>query len=531
MFSAPQRPPSAIATTSTPAFKPLASAMARALPGGLLLATGLLLAPTVMAATYQVSTNTDSGAGSLRDAIAQANASVGVADTITFAANVTGTITLTSGNLQVTDPLAIQGPGAAVLTVSGAGIAVNAVSMGGSATTMTSSRGGVFSFEGPYSENSPSLQGGAMSTMAATASSISGLTISGGHAYSGGGIHADDVDLAVDHCVVTGNSANYYGGGIWAEGDYSLTVLDSVISNNTAEVGGGLGTNGSVLAIERSTIEGNSATGTGDYGGGGIYIHNDNDHALTLDASTVSGNSSGTNGGGIFIRHSGATISNSTIAGNTAALFSGGGIYTFSDPSYYAITISNSTVTGNSAPLGGGVSVNSYGYYGSYGSVSSSNSVIAGNLATTDPDLFTDSDSVFVIDHSLVKDAGAATLTDNGGNVFATDPLLGPLQNNGGPTLTRLPLTGSPLIDAGDPAFTGPPNTDQRGTGFARIVNGVVDIGATEYAAAAPPVVTQTIPVPGLGDAGKLGLGLLLGLAGLAVARRRRDPLAPMKSG
>ncbi|MDN5924749.1 MAG: right-handed parallel beta-helix repeat-containing protein [Xanthomonadales bacterium] len=526
MSSAPQQPPSTTTTATMPVLKPLTSAMARALPGGLLLAAGLLLAPSVMAATYPVSNNNDSGAGSLRDAIGQANASVGVADTITFAPNVTGTITLTSGNLQVTDPVDIQGPGAAVLTVSGAGIGAS-LTMGSSATTMAVSDGGVFSFESPYSGNgSASLQGGAMSTLAATASSISGLTISGGYANEGGGIYVDNTDLTVDHCVVTGNSASNQGGGIWVEGYYNttqtLTVLDSVISNNAAEVGGGLGTNGSVLTIQRSSIEGNSATATSYYGGGGIYIHNDSSNALTLDASTVSGNHSGTTGGGIFIRHSSATISNSTIAGNTAATYSGGGIYTNSDPTEYAISISNSTVTGNSAPLGGGVSV-------AYddGSVAISNSVIADNLATTDPDLSTDFNSVFVIDHSLVKDVGTAAITDNGGNVFSSDPLLGPLQDNGGPTLTRLPLAGSPLIDVGDPAFTGPPTTDQRGAGFARIVNGVVDIGATEYAAAAPPVVTQTVPVPGLDDAGKLGLGLLLGFAGLAVARRRRDPLEP----
>ena len=61
-----------------------------------------------------------------------------------------------------------------------------------------------------------------------------------------------------------------------------------------------------------------------------------------------------------------------------------------------------------------------------------------------------------------------------------TDPLLGPLQDNGGPTFTHALLAGSPAIDAGDPAFVGPPDYDQRGIGFPRVVNGRIDIGAFE---------------------------------------------------
>ena len=62
----------------------------------------------------------------------------------------------------------------------------------------------------------------------------------------------------------------------------------------------------------------------------------------------------------------------------------------------------------------------------------------------------------------------------------STDPLLGPLQNNGGPTFTHALLDCSPAIDAGDPSFTPPPNYDQRGAPFARVVDGRIDIGAFE---------------------------------------------------
>src|SRR5205823_7880339 len=69
-----------------------------------------------------------------------------------------------------------------------------------------------------------------------------------------------------------------------------------------------------------------------------------------------------------------------------------------------------------------------------------------------------------------------------------TDPLLGPLQNNGGPTFTHSLLPGSPAIDAGDPNFTPPPFFDQRGPGFNRVVNGRIDIGSFE-------VQTQTVAI------------------------------------
>ena len=101
------------------ASKPLARAVASAFgKPGLLAAAGLVLSPSVFAATYTVGNLNDSGSSSLRDAIAQANANPG-ADTITFASNVSGTITLTSGSLHIYDAVDIQGPGAGTLTIDG----------------------------------------------------------------------------------------------------------------------------------------------------------------------------------------------------------------------------------------------------------------------------------------------------------------------------------------------------------------------------------------------------------------------------
>ena len=102
------------------------------------------------------------------------------------------------------------------------------------------------------------------------------------------------------------------------------------------------------------------------------------------------------------------------------------------------------------------------------------------------------------IGYSLIRYPGNALFplpyTDLGGNIIGQNPLLGPLQNNGGPT-TMMPAATSPAINAGDPAFTPPPNTDQRGTGFPRVIGGRIDMGAVE-APIADLSVTKTL-LPG----------------------------------
>ena len=81
--------------------------------------------------------------------------------------------------------------------------------------------------------------------------------------------------------------------------------------------------------------------------------------------------------------------------------------------------------------------------------------------------------------YNISSDNGGGFLTGTGDQVN-TDPMLGPLQNNGGPTFTHEPLSGSPAINAGDPNFVPPPLYDQRGPGYDRVVNGRIDIGSFE---------------------------------------------------
>jgi hypothetical protein len=117
--------------------------------------------------------------------------------------------------------------------------------------------------------------------------------------------------------------------------------------------------------------------------------------------------------------------------------------------------------------------------------------LVAGNFRGATDVLYSIRDDVFGAlnqggDYNLIGDGTGMSGLSNGvnGNLVGSasapiDPLLGPLQDNGGPTQTMALLAGSPAIDAGDPNYTGPPFTDQRG--FARVYNGRIDIGAFEF--------------------------------------------------
>lgn len=426
---------------------------------GSAVAAGLavLAAPAADAATFTVTNTNDSGAGSLRDAIVTANTNAGP-DVITFAPTVTGTITLTSGQLYIGDSVDIQGPGAATLTVSG----------------NNASR--VF-----YIYNSDAL----------IDVTISGLTITQGTASFGAGVINFSENLTLDHDVIT-NNAGGTGGGV-ATGGGTLNVLNTTISGNTAAgTGGGIYfyDNASPSLIQDSVISGNQATGAG----GGIYFYGPN-YDVTIRRTTISGNTSGSRGGGIYFYDTDGgdiLIDSSTISGNTAQF--GGGIYFYNvdDP----VTITNTTVSGNTAAFGGGIvfygsgiasftinsstisgnTANTGGNLASYfNAVTLNNTIIADGIASKAPDLY---GGDFTLNYSLVETPGTATVIVNPGSITGVDPQLGPLQNNGGPTQTQLPATGSPAIDAGDPAFVPPPSTDQRG--FPRVAGARIDMGAVE---------------------------------------------------
>ena len=242
-------------------------------------------------AVFSVTNNNDAGAGSLRQAILDANALAG-SDIISF--SVTGTITLTTGQLIIADNLTISGPGASQLTVSAGG----------------SSR--VFVVNG------------------GTTVSMSGITIADGAiADFGAGIISSGT-LTLDRCVVTRNNATGFvsGGGIFSTGTMSIT--NSLITGNTCDFGAGLaqyipGT----ATISNTTITGN----TGNTGGAGIGVLSGfNGAQVNLTNCTVTNNTfPGGAGGGIYVGGGGASASyrNSIFSANTLPnIFNGGGTLT-----------------------------------------------------------------------------------------------------------------------------------------------------------------------------------------------------------
>jgi hypothetical protein len=242
--------------------------------------------------------------------------------------------------------------------------------------------------------------------------------------------------------IRNGSSSSGAGGGI--NNSANLVVNSSTLSGNKAQWGGAI-SNAGTLTISNSTLSGNAAKGRGFSAarGGGIY----NVGQLTINKSTLNGNTAfsgvGGTGGGIF--NGGATmmITNSTIAGNSSA-GAGGGIYNARN-----LKISSSTVSGNSG-----------GIYSAVGSPTLQDSIVANNSAGNCGGTMTS--------HGYNLSSDNTCNFNSSGDLNNTNPMLGPLQNNGGPTQTQALLSGSPAIDAGNPSGCRDGNgnllkTDQRG--------------------------------------------------------------------
>jgi hypothetical protein len=438
--------------------------------------------------TLTVLNNFDSGHGSLRAEIAAAQSG----DTVVFAPSLDGqTITLTKGELDITKGLTIQGPGASQLTISGNRASrvfeVNAsqpVLLSG----LTISYGNMVSAGG-------SLTGGGI--LNDTTLTISGCTISHNYADNGGGI-ANLGTLTVSGCTMSNNGATN-GAGILNNG--TLTVSGSDILSNRAAYGGGIynGGNRATLTVSQCDLALNSAAA---FDGGGIY-NNVSAGPTTISQCTLYYNQSSNHGGGIYNRGR-LTVSGCTLTEN-GAYSDGGGIYnartaTLTNCTLYRnrtsgaggglfvdantrATLTNCTISGNNSrgPGGGIYDVSTFPYGGI---LNLTNTIVAGNTAGTfGADI---GGPVATADHNLVGDATGSSGIVNGinGNIVGgngnpvINPLLGPLQNNGGPTQTMALLAGSPAIGNADNALA--PATDQRGVTRLDVPGELTDIGAFE---------------------------------------------------
>jgi len=456
---------------------------------------GLSEATAMSANTWTVTSCLDDSttAGTLRNVIGLPSTLSG--DTIEF----TGlncpnsTITLAAGYGGITigqNALNIYGPGADALTIDGSGL---------DPTT----------YSALYHTGSSNL-------------TISGLTITGGHLnrqgsalggciYSRGNVRLGGTTVA--SCSATSDGVAR-GGGVYAKGKV-LVALGSIVTGNTAS--GSAGTSGggvfagTTLEMYFATLSGNSATATGGpaRGGGGyafsfvsLYSTISGNHVsapitafgggfnakdgASLQGSTISGNTSSASAGGAYVTHT-FSMYNSTVSGNSAAT-KAGALYLNGDSSFFNSTIAfNAAVTGTPGVLLHAavnpmqidlqstlISNNSYG--------ASDN-----DLSVVNPNLITFNSGPA---HNLIRVTGVTGLPAD--TKFDTCPLVGPLRDNGGLTLTHQLLSGSVAIDAGNNVAIDPLThslfvDDQRGAGvfngsidYLRVSGSQADIGAYE---------------------------------------------------
>ncbi|HUG14716.1 MAG TPA: choice-of-anchor Q domain-containing protein, partial [Thermomicrobiales bacterium] len=294
----------------------------------------------------------------------------------------------------------------------------------------------------------------------------------------GGGIFTDEGRLVLLRSAVTDNTAAGDGGGIYSnsygDGFAVLTLTESTVADNSAGLsGGGVYLLGELL-VASSSVSGNEAVD-----GGGISIADNGipfrpaNGSATLTDSTISGNIASGSGGGLFNDGS-LTLSNSTLSGNEA--LDGAGLF---NAEAAAATLTHGTIFGNIASVSGGGISNVAGIVEAFGTI------VAGN---SDPPATDCAGSVASLGYNL--DGDGSCFSGGGTDLPSTNPLLGPLADNGGPTLTHLPDTFSPAVNAIPPGACVLP-TDQRGV--PRSPGNACDIGSVELEQPVEPINTAPV--------------------------------------
>ncbi|MBE2198737.1 MAG: CSLREA domain-containing protein [Anaerolinea sp.] len=244
-----------------------------------------------------------------------------------------------------------------------------------------------------------------------------------------------------------------FGGGI-RHNSGSLTLQEVVLTNNVAETGGGLASLATAV-IFNSTISDNQA----DRGAGIAQLMPD--EALHIIASIIDTNLAEIEGGGLLIEEGEAEILNSTITLNDASF--GSGIMNKGDTTAVHVTIAANGLESNSG----------HGLQNEPGAAALLlHTLFAANLPTNCAGDWT---QVTAPVPNLASDNSCQTFT-----LSNIQPLLGPLQDNGGPTLTYMPEADSPAIDAGDISLCVEVGTDQRGYSRFHTANSQCDLGAVE---------------------------------------------------
>jgi LPXTG-motif cell wall-anchored protein len=383
---------------------------------------------------------------------------------------------------------------------------------------------------------------------------ISGTDITAGVENNLGGVgYGLYLDIEDQNSVTfdDGSIIGDLGGGYFVDGVYSyqlgqtsVVISDSRISGSEYGIDASSLYDGSSLTLRGTTVTGSGETGVygsfyGDKttmtivestvsGSGNVGIIADlyDTATATVDSSTISDN---VYGGAWFYLYedSTATVIDSTVSGSTLdvdgwALWAGDYDQVPSGGASFALL--NSTVTDNTAVVGVG-----FEYIRALvsHSIVAGNHIVPGGGSSTSGEFWVQDDEYndVTVEWSLIggfvdESAGAAYTEGDGVTTGVTDPGLGPLADNGGPTLTHLPASTSPALNAGNPAIAGAPALDQRGQ--ARIAGSAIDIGAVE--------VQPALAVTGSDSAGPIWAGALLvmlGTGALLASRRRQRTSAP----
>ncbi len=367
------------------------------------------------------------------------------------------------------------------------------------ANTATSDGGGMYNSGGNamltnvnFVANTATYAGGGMYNSGGSAT-LTNVTFSANTAGQGGGMYNNYQSSAtLTNVTFSENTGTNYGGGMYNY-DSSATLTNVTFSANTAGQGGGLYNWYSSATLTNVTFVANTGTNSGggmynsdssatltnvtfsantaEYGGG---MYNSGDNATLTDVTFVA--NTGTNsGGGMYNYDSSATLTNVTFSANTAEY--GGGMY---NNYYSSATLTNVTFSTNTAESGGGI-------YGVGSNVTLTNAILWDNS----PDQIVG--KAYVVTYSDIQGGYPGE-----GNINSA-PLLGPLEDNGGFTLTHALLEGSPAIDAGNLSVC--PLIDQRS--FFRPVDGNgdgiegCDMGAYEYGSY---LATYTINISTFGN-------------------------------
>jgi CSLREA domain-containing protein len=401
------------------------------------------------------------GSCTLRGAIQEANAWPGN-DTITFSPGIPTPATFTLTRVG-TDDTALYGD----LDITGANGTLTINGLGAANTIIDGNR---------------AVTNDRVFHVLSGTATLSGLTIRNGGGTDGAGIYNSGTTTLINSSVSENHAAGA-GGGI--SNSETLTLINSTVSLNTAVYGGGgirnsyVG-NAGAMTIANSTIIANHANF-----GGGIA----SGWPMTLTNSTVSGNSADEQGGGVY--NSGDWFArNSTLSGNTAGT-NGGGAYNDGTAYLYSVTLAQNLADADQDGdgVGGGV------YIYADGSVNVINTLIATNAL---PLNFAGIDCYGALTSSgglrLGETAGCSIIGAYGS---VSESSIGPLANNGGPTLTHALLPGSEAIDAGeypsgcvDWDWNQLPGDQRGGTRYA---GAWCDAGAFEYGALLPRVFVPLI--------------------------------------